>query len=331
MSTAGAPDIRPTAGAGLIGVYISVAMYGWTLFQMAHYYQRSWRTDTLWLKVYVFYIWAVETLHTYLICAYIWRSAIAEFGNPLAWAVTTRVDDIVTGITGLIMLSIHLFYIRRLWILSEKNILLVGIVTLLAFAHFALEIAVVVLTIEFPSFDQFHKTTPFYTGSLAIAAADDIIIAASLCYFLYTRRTGIRSTDTLVNRIITYSIMTGAVTSVVDIAILICFVAMPDNLVYLALFDFLPILYVTSLLAMLNAREHLQKISTVSTSGTALSGFALGHLRAAGRGAVDSDGNLHHDPVSSKLVFAYPGTAITTTGLSESMQEDAEDRPRGEV
>lgn len=28
-------------------------MYGWTLFQMAHYYQRSWRTDTLWLKVYV--------------------------------------------------------------------------------------------------------------------------------------------------------------------------------------------------------------------------------------------------------------------------------------
>ncbi|KAL1937273.1 hypothetical protein VTO73DRAFT_13882 [Trametes versicolor] len=317
MSTAGAPDIRPTAGAGLIGVYISVAMYGWTLFQMAHYYQRSWRTDTLWLKVYVFYIWAVETLHTYLI----------------SWAVTTRVDDIVTGVTGLIMLSIHLFYVRRLWILSEHNILLVGIVTLLAFAHFALEIAVVVLTIEFPSFDQFHKTTPFYTGSLAIAAADDIIIAASLCYFLYTRRTGIRSTDTLVNRIITYSIMTGAVTSVVDIAILICFVAMPDNLVYLALFDFLPILYVTSLLAMLNAREHLQKISTVSTSGTAISGFALGDLRAARRGAVDSDGNLHHDPVSSKMVFAYPGpgNTLTTTGLSESMQDDAEDRPRGEV
>lgn len=119
-------------------------MYGWTLFQVAHYYQRCWRTDTLWLKVYVscrsrysrvkprrslttpvlrtadlLYLVstgsyfrdeialtgtlrrAVETLHTYLICAYIWRSAIAEFGNPLAWAVTTR--SVVLHLDGLIL------------------------------------------------------------------------------------------------------------------------------------------------------------------------------------------------------------------------------------
>ncbi|KAL1937277.1 hypothetical protein VTO73DRAFT_13886 [Trametes versicolor] len=303
------PDIRLTAGVGIIGVFISVAMYGWNIFQIVYYYQRNGDSDTRWLGAYVFYIWAIETVHTYLICANIWRSGIAEFGNPLAWSSTTR------------------FYARRLWILSDKSILLVGIVVLLAFAHFSLEIYVVVLTIKFPSFDQFHKTTPFYTGSLAIAAADDIIIAVSLCYLLYTRRTGIRRTDTLVNRIITYSIMTGAITSVLDISILVCFVAMPDNFFYLSQYNFLPNLYSTSLLVMLNAREHLQKISNVTSPDvTELSTFALADLRAGRRG-VDTDENLvqrHSDEaVSSKLVFLNPST-VAASGMSVTMHNELE-------
>ncbi|KAI0766216.1 hypothetical protein BD413DRAFT_615364 [Trametes elegans] len=336
MSTA--VDLRPTAGAALIGVFISTAMYGLTTFQMYHYYQLSWRVDSWWIKAYVFYVWCLETLHAFLCCAFVYRFAIINFGNYAAFAVTSKSDDVVTGVTGLIMLSVHLFYVRRLWILSDKNILLVGLVTLLAFGHFALEMVVMAVTFKFPQFTEFHRVTAYYTGSLALAAADDIIIAVSLCYLLYTRRTGIRSTDTLVNRIITYSVMTGAVTSVIDLAILICFITMPNNLVYLGLYDFAPNLYANSLLAMLNARDALQKMAAASTTGSALTGtstFALGDLRGGSGPAIavamgDSERSRETngpprlrrvEPVTSKIAFAYPGT--TTTDLTDESYLDA--------
>ncbi|TBU61794.1 hypothetical protein BD310DRAFT_146358 [Dichomitus squalens] len=45
-----------------------------------------------------------------------------------------------------------------------------------------------------------------------------------------------------------------------DVAILICFIAMPNNLVYLALYNTINNLYANSLLAMINAREALSRI-----------------------------------------------------------------------
>ncbi|KAI0365460.1 hypothetical protein BV20DRAFT_753213 [Pilatotrama ljubarskyi] len=325
-------------GPIVIGTLVATAMFGWISFQTYYYYFQSWRKDSWWLKFYVFYVWLLKTLHECLLIEWLYRSAIVMFGNPNAWSITTVSDDLITGVVGLIMFSIHLFYMRRLWLLSNGNVFLVGVVGVLAAAHLALEIIVVVFTIRFPEFTEFHRVAPYYTGSLAIAAADDIIIAVSLCYFLYTRRTGIRKTDTLVNRIITYTIMTGALTSVLDIAILVCFVAMPNNLVYLGLFPVLPCLYATSFLAMLNARESLQKITEPTTHGTVLSGLAFakrvrgGRQVAFGKGAGTGTGtdtlagldgtsafemDATEDAATSKISFGYSGATGTT------MMEDA--------
>ncbi|KAI0352113.1 hypothetical protein OH77DRAFT_1428888 [Trametes cingulata] len=316
MSEAVTVDLRPTLGATLIGCLVNAGLYGLTTFQMFNYYQLSWRVDSWWIKVYVSFIWVLETIHTFLVARFLYRCTIIDFGNYREISVTDIADDTTTAVTGLIVFSVHLFYIRRLWILSGRNLLLVGIVTILAFAHFGLELAVMALTFVFPEFSQFHKITAYYTGSLAVAAADDILIALSLCYLLYTRRTGIRGTDTLVNRIIAYSVMTGALTSIIDIVILTCFVTMPDSLVYLAIYDLLPNLYANSLLAMLNAREALYKMSIVSTAATLPSGttFALADLRAG----ADTAGNAPHessrcglDAVSSKIAFAHPSTVAS--------------------
>ncbi|KAI0766214.1 hypothetical protein BD413DRAFT_158281 [Trametes elegans] len=283
---ASAVDLRPTAGATLIGVFISTAMYGLTTFQMYRYYQLSWCVDSWWIRAYVFYVWCLETLHAFLCCAFVFKFAIINFGNYTAFGVTSKFEDVFTGVTALLMLSVQLFYVRRIWILSDKNMLLASVVTLLAFGHFALEMVVMAVTFKYPEFTEFHMVTAYYTVSLALAAADDILIALSLSYLLYAKRSGIKSTDTLVNRIITYSVMTGTLTSVIDLAIIICFVSMPNNLVYLALYDSAPNLYANSLLAMLNARESLQKMAAVGSMGVELAGtspFALGHCLCEGR------------------------------------------------
>jgi hypothetical protein len=71
---------------------------------------------------------------------------------------------------------------------------------------------------------------------------------------LQSRKTGIKNTEQILNRIVTYTISTGLLTSVIDIVILGAFVGLPDTLVYLCFFDFVPNLYANSLLAMLNSR-----------------------------------------------------------------------------
>ncbi|PIL24609.1 hypothetical protein GSI_12493 [Ganoderma sinense ZZ0214-1] len=263
-------SLVPTFGAVLIGDMISAGLYGLTTLQVYLYFQNCWNTDPPRLKAFIFYVWILETVHVLLIGAFIFRSLITEFGNAEALNVTRVSDDVTTAITGLIIFSVHLFYTRRLWILSEGSryrVVLTATVMILAITHFGLELAVMVLTFKFPEFAEFHKITAAYTGSLGVAAGCDIIIAIAMWHFLHSRRSGLKSTNTMVNRIITFVVITGSLTryafdltfygsqvttflSVVDLAILICFVAMPNNLVYLSMYNLVNNLYANSLLAM---------------------------------------------------------------------------------
>ncbi|KAI0730580.1 hypothetical protein C8Q76DRAFT_715357 [Earliella scabrosa] len=216
------------------------SLYGLTTLQTCLYFQKSWKSDSWRLKAFVVFVWLLETAHVCLISSFLFHTLIIEYGNPAALLVTRVSDDVTTLITGFIILSVHLFYVRRLWILSGKTtyrLLIVGVVTTLAIVHFGLTVAVMVLTFKFPAFSQFHRITGYYTGSMAVAAADDMLIAGAMAHLLSIHRGGTRSTNTLVNRFITFSVATGALTSLVDLAILICFVAMPNNLVYLAMYN----------------------------------------------------------------------------------------------
>ncbi|EIN09174.1 hypothetical protein PUNSTDRAFT_143743 [Punctularia strigosozonata HHB-11173 SS5] len=341
-------SLVPTMGAVLIGDFISVMLYGLTTSQVYIYFQRSWTRDPWTLKAFVFYVWLMETSHVFLICAFIFRSVIIEFGNVEALQVTRVSDDVTTAITGLIIFSVHLFYIWRLWILSNRNYLLVGVVFLLAVCHFgdvslpssnqskqsadmmdvlvAFELVVMDLTFKFPLFSQFHKITAYYTGSLALAAANDIIIAVAMTYYLGTRKTGIKSTNTLVNRIITYVITTGALTSVVDLAILICFVTMQNNLVYLSMYNLVNNLYANSLLAMLNAREALNKVSHGSSTVAFTNNYPLSGVRGQTQSHTamsdESRRGLKEDPITSQLRFTPSDAGETTKAYTTSFYDD---------
>ncbi|KAH9929007.1 uncharacterized protein BXZ73DRAFT_102163 [Epithele typhae] len=251
-------DFMPLGGAALLGTYISTMLYGFTTFQTYRYYQLSWTTDTMFLKLYVFIIWILETLHTALSIAFTFRFAIVNYGNLAAFEVTKPSDDAVTFSTAVISFLVHLFYCRRLWILSNNSFVLVGVVLILSFANFGMELATGALTFVHPKLSDFHLITPYYTGSLSLAAAVDIIIAASLSYLLYRHRGMMESTNTIITKITAYAITTGALTTVTNIIILICFVTMPDNLWYLCFYSFIPNLYTNSFLAMLNSRAGLR-------------------------------------------------------------------------
>jgi len=253
-------NLGPTLGAMLIGNLASAVLYGVVSMQMMIYLSTFVHEDGWQLVATVCFLWLLETAHVFFIGNYLYYNLLVNYCNPQS--ATTKVEDITTAVIALITFIVHCFYTRRVWILSRKNSWLTGIIGLLAVAHFGFELAVMGLTYKFPRYDQFHILEGYFTTALALAAALDILIAGTLVYLLNQRRSGIKSTETRLKKIATYAVGSGALTSITDMIILICFVAMPNNLVYLGVYACICDLYTISLLTSLNARETLRNIHT---------------------------------------------------------------------
>jgi len=107
---------------------------------------------------------------------------------------------------------------------------------------------------------QLHRFEPAVLVWLVSSAVADVLITSSLSLNLYHRKTGIRTTDDLLDRIIRLTIQTGLVTTTVAIAELVVYSTTTTTL--FCLFDFvLAKLYSNSLLSTLNAREHWRSLS----------------------------------------------------------------------
>jgi len=145
-----------------------------------------------------------------------------------------------------------------------KNLWLTWIIGLLAVVHFGFELAVMGLSYKFPQYGQLqnHIMEIYFTTALALAAILDILIAGTLVYLLNQQRSGFKSTETRLKKIAIYVVSCGALTSITDVIILIFFVAIPKNLVYLGFYACVGDLYTLSLLTSLNARESLRNIQT---------------------------------------------------------------------
>ncbi|GJJ12762.1 hypothetical protein Clacol_007007 [Clathrus columnatus] len=95
-------------------------------------------------------------------------------------------------------------------------------------------------------------------------AAADIGIAVAQCWYLHFARTGVKKTDPLINALMVYSINRGVLTSappptsIAAVADLACFLAMPDNFIWLAFNFVVSKLHANSLLATLNTRDAMR-------------------------------------------------------------------------
>jgi len=98
------------------------------------------------------------------------------------------------------------------------------------------------------------------TAGLILEAFVDLLIAASLCYFLLkSRRQSVHArTIRLLDKLIAMTIPTGLFTSFMAIMMLVCFMTMPKNFVWLALMMCQAKLFSNSMLASLNGRSMLR-------------------------------------------------------------------------
>ncbi|KAL0960491.1 hypothetical protein HGRIS_005531 [Hohenbuehelia grisea] len=252
------PGVELVFGPMLIGVFLNTILYGVLALQTFIYYQ-TYKRDKAWIRYFVLYLFVLETANTGFDIGMMYEPLVVRYGTPRA---TTRVPIMLSLdpiVTVLISTPVQLFIAWRIKIISKSKVITAAIVFFAVCAFVGGVATTVCVTVipEYARLQEFHAAVITW---LASSAAADVVITGSLVYSLYNRKTGLRATDDVINRIIRLTVQTGMITAISAGADVIIFLAVPSTTLNF-IWDFaLSKLYTNSLLSTLNARagwDHL--------------------------------------------------------------------------
>ncbi|KAF8478754.1 hypothetical protein JB92DRAFT_3046630 [Gautieria morchelliformis] len=245
-----------TLGAALIGLTLTSILYGLTSLQTFFYYTRYYKDNAI-LKILVSWTWILDTVHTAIVGHILYYYLVTNYNNPPALNLIVWSLALEVGITTFATVAVQSFFIWRVWILSRRSWLITGPIIILAFIAFVSGLACMAEAFMLGTIQNLIKIEWVVGVKHGSIAAADIGIAATQCWYLHFSRTGTKRTDNMINTLMIYTINRGILNSIAAVADLACFLAMPDNFVWLAFNLIMAKLYSNSLLATLNTRNAL--------------------------------------------------------------------------
>ncbi|KAF9247140.1 hypothetical protein BU15DRAFT_69979 [Melanogaster broomeanus] len=246
-----------TFGAFLIGLVVSAVLYGVTCVQ-TYYYYTHYPKDPWYIKLLVGAALVSDTCHQALITHSAYTYLVTDFGNlvgitKLVWSLIVEV--LFNGFTAFMVQS---FLAMRVYRLSNKSYLATSSVMVLVIGEFVLLLIYVGKALPMDTFVELAELKVLSMSINAVAAAGDVLIAIFLCVLLQKSRTGFRKSDTMINKLILFSMNTGLLTSICAVASLVSISVWPNTFIYIMFYFCLGRLYCNSLLATLNARKGLR-------------------------------------------------------------------------
>ncbi|KAL5514827.1 hypothetical protein ACEPAG_2143 [Sanghuangporus baumii] len=221
MSIVPTGQLDSTLGCLFLGVVFTSVLWGAGCIQLYFYYERYWKTDRVWLKVYM--------------------------------------TAINMGIlTAIISAMVQILFVRRAWYLSNKNRILLGILCADVLAQFVVTTTYYGQIYHFTLWTQFTEVVHTELIMNCICTFTDTFLSAVVVRLLWKNRSGIKRTDSLVTRLVLYMIGSGLVTVIWTLVALIGARVAPNSLIYLMADLIFPKLYVNCILASLNARSSLR-------------------------------------------------------------------------
>ncbi|KAG1724020.1 hypothetical protein EDB19DRAFT_324044 [Suillus lakei] len=257
----------------LCGTLATMLLYGVICMQTFHYWQ-AYAHDGKILKSLVAFIWILETAHTALSIHSVEYYLIMHFGDTenLAYAVWSMGATYFVGF--IIAYAVNLCFIWRILRLSQKRWIAVCFF-IVATVRCGFGLTNCSSSFRYTMWKTFRaRVFPTMVVGWVLSAVVDSAIAFTLCLYLRKRRTGMNRTDSILNRLLLYSINTGVVTSIFAILVIIMFLGLPTNLAFIAFVQVQSKLYAVSFLASLNTRKSTleqTKQPVPSADGIALS------------------------------------------------------------
>ncbi|KAF9076561.1 hypothetical protein BDP27DRAFT_1210035 [Rhodocollybia butyracea] len=240
-----------TMGAALIGVIARIVSCVQTWFYFSRYPGDLW-----YIKSLVAIVWVFDSIHQALISHTVYFYVITNFSNAAEQAYL---------IWSILVSHRSFAFFSKLW--TDLTSMKLEVLFNVSFGLLA-TYRMLVLTFPqgldwIPSPKVFELFPVLFGKGLSMAvnvlgALSDVVIAAGLFYFLHRSRTGFKKSDTMISKLIAFSVSTGLLTSVCAVASLLSIIIWGKTLIYVAFYFSLGRLYSNSLLATLNARKSIR-------------------------------------------------------------------------
>ncbi|KAF9025451.1 hypothetical protein BDZ89DRAFT_1161755 [Hymenopellis radicata] len=264
-------DLGSTYGAYFFGLIASASLFGVACMQIISYFRHHSRSDPALMKWTVAVIWLFESAHFGNTIYGVHYYLVVNYNNPSALMNIIWAPAVNLGLLACVVFIVHLSYARRIYILTDRKVKVLPLsICFLALLNLAFSWIVTGFLLSGDN-RLGHLPLTLTKVALAVAAFLDIVIAASLTVILHKSRPRTPKnlqvyafgtwgrTDTLINRLILYTINNGILTTV--LALLVMFFIIFDNrdLIYLALADVVSKFYAISMVTMLNSRKRLSE------------------------------------------------------------------------
>jgi len=260
----------------------------------------------LFLKTTAAVVYCLELAHIIVLSNMFYIKSIKQYGNSniLLTQDPIRVSLPVAGFLGAAANFLMQVSFTNRVRMCYKTPHIAIICWVLASVRFMGFIVAIVLAIRLgPSFHLFQTKWAWILIALWVDnVIVDTIIAASLCYFLAKGRQRSRSRHTiqLINRIIAMTIPTGLVTSVTDMAIVVCFLSSNNPFIWVTIQICEPNIFGNSFFASLNSRSALRNMGPGHISNLILTKTNIAHAIEIETSQVvdvlsDADGYSAHE------------------------------------
>ncbi|OCB88691.1 hypothetical protein A7U60_g4165 [Sanghuangporus baumii] len=154
---------------------------------------------------------------------------------------------------------VQLIFVRRAWFLSNKNRIITGSLIPAVLSQFVVKLVFYGRIYRFTQAFQLFDVVHLELALNYVVAVADAYIAGVLIWLLWKGRSGIKKTDSLINRLVLYTVSSSLVTAVWEVAAVIGAEVAPHSFIYLLADMVLPKLYFNCMLASLNARTSLRE------------------------------------------------------------------------
>ncbi|KAI0789576.1 hypothetical protein C8Q75DRAFT_140639 [Abortiporus biennis] len=252
-----------TLGAIFLGNLAVGVLTGIVSVQTYIYFMNSGKKDHPFLRAMIGFLWILDTFGFCCATVDAYNSLVTNFMNPLAlpsikWEVPAYLISAV--FSNCMIKTIYIYRISKV----DKNIYRKIILAAANIIDVAFGLAMAGRVVQIGNYFQLDSIKWLCITTFASHVFIDTMIAIILCLALRQKRTGFSRTDSQLDTLMRYAVHTGALTSVVAISILILYLTMPNNLIFVGVYMTLPKFYHNALLANLNARDKLK--STMGAS-----------------------------------------------------------------
>ncbi|KAF7363018.1 O-methylsterigmatocystin oxidoreductase [Mycena venus] len=252
-------NLFTTVGALEIGVLVALFHSGLLAAQVLIYFQRH-KSDPWGLRCLVGVCGTLDFGHTIAICHTLYTVTIVQYGKPALLLVPPLSLDTTILMSAFIGPLEQGWFTYRLYRLTKKYTLPLFCLSL-TIARFVGLVGLSSIALRaYPLPEYYQRASWIIEAVVIVSAVLDTTLVAALCYYLSSWRLDkSRVMYKIVNQIMTWTIETGALTIVGALGLLITFLTMKDNFIYIGFFLVQPKFFSNSLLLSINARDRFSE------------------------------------------------------------------------